>query len=70
VGGETLTDFMVTLLNNRGYNFTTTRERDLIRTQLKEQVCYCSLNYEEDLAIASAQTGSRLDGCPHPISLL
>ncbi|ETO29261.1 hypothetical protein RFI_07863 [Reticulomyxa filosa] len=48
LGGRDLTDYMQRLLQETGNSFTTTVEKDMLRT-LKEELCYIALNYNEEL---------------------
>lgn len=65
IGGLALTDYFMQLV---GHSFATTRERDLLRgahanmTEVKEQVCFTSLHYDDDLAILAKQSQIRLAG--------
>jgi len=51
VAGRDITDYMQRILCERGYNFTTSSEREIVR-DIKEQLCYVSLDFENDLAAA------------------
>lgn len=57
LGGHDLTDFLVNLLEDRGYSFTTKAEREIAR-DIKEKHCYVCRNFEKERVNQVGQTKS------------